>query len=111
MADESIHMTPEIGEHRTILPTPVLAIKQALCFSCFKYPDSTTSLSRCAGCKRVSYCSPACQKENWKDHKKSCKILKELNSFKGEESRGGRTWIMFRQEKVSIRDSFGGHSF
>ena len=26
----------------------------------------------CAGCKKVAYCNPACQKANWKIHKKTC---------------------------------------
>ena len=27
----------------------------------------------CAACKNICYCSPSCQKADWKNHKKSCK--------------------------------------
>ncbi|CAA7271611.1 unnamed protein product [Cyclocybe aegerita] len=29
---------------------------------------------KCSGCKTATYCSSACQKENWKHHKKECKL-------------------------------------
>ena len=34
------------------------------------------ALKRCANCRAIFYCSPACQKKNWKMHKKVCKQLK-----------------------------------
>lgn len=30
---------------------------------------------RCSGCKVAHYCSPACQKKDWKGHKLVCKEL------------------------------------
>ena len=33
-------------------------------------------LRRCSGCKRISYCSEACQKEHWKEHKPRCKAAR-----------------------------------
>ncbi|KAL6301392.1 hypothetical protein BKA93DRAFT_738905, partial [Sparassis latifolia] len=30
-------------------------------------------LKRCGACKKTYYCSPECQKEDWKQHKKDCK--------------------------------------
>jgi len=30
-------------------------------------------LLQCSGCRRAYYCSPACQKEDWKRHKSDCK--------------------------------------
>lgn len=80
------------------LPLPVLAIKQAICFSCW-HPSQ--SLSRCASCKRVSYCSSGCQKEHWKGHKRACKpILGASNLRKPPVSPTGRSWEKFRVEKV-----------
>ncbi len=32
----------------------------------------TTDLLRCARCRRVTYCSTACQRAAWPEHKKSC---------------------------------------
>jgi hypothetical protein len=30
--------------------------------------------SLCAGCRSVYYCSPECQRANWKGHKPACKV-------------------------------------
>ncbi|RYP70732.1 hypothetical protein DL771_005227 [Monosporascus sp. 5C6A] len=34
---------------------------------------SSDQLPLCAGCKQARYCTKACQKEDWKDHKLFCK--------------------------------------
>eukprot|EP01084_Bolivina_argentea_P122286 216702_1 len=47
-------------------------IQSNICCVC---SESTTQ--RCSGCKSVYYCSAKCQKQDWKMHKKQCKILKE----------------------------------
>jgi hypothetical protein len=39
------------------------------CAHCGKSP---TILKKCAGCKKVSYCGPECQKNNWSEHKPDC---------------------------------------
>ncbi|KAJ6520079.1 hypothetical protein C8R45DRAFT_953793 [Mycena sanguinolenta] len=31
------------------------------------------SLKRCSACKKIAYCGVECQKEDWKQHKKTCK--------------------------------------
>ncbi|PWW71923.1 hypothetical protein C7212DRAFT_109027, partial [Tuber magnatum] len=33
----------------------------------------TENLMRCGRCKKVEYCSGACQKVDWKEHKVGCK--------------------------------------
>lgn len=33
---------------------------------------STETTSKCAGCKKIYYCSQKCQKADWKEHKKVC---------------------------------------
>ncbi|KAL4249339.1 MYND-type zinc finger protein samB [Abortiporus biennis] len=33
----------------------------------------------CSGCKHTRYCSAECQSEDWKNHKKPCKIQQMLN--------------------------------
>ena len=40
------------------------------CQVCKSYARDT---KRCTGCYLVWYCNPACQKENWGDHKQECK--------------------------------------
>ncbi|KAJ6462370.1 hypothetical protein C8R47DRAFT_1158414 [Mycena vitilis] len=51
---------------------PPLLVRMGLaCHRCFQQED----LSRCSGCRRVSYCSTECQKMDWKLHKAMCKAL------------------------------------
>jgi len=35
-----------------------------------------TKLHMCSGCRAVWYCSPECQKQDWKDHRPVCKAAK-----------------------------------
>ena len=57
------------------------------CAKCGKWDfgaGSDVSLKRCARCLTIYYCSPACQKEHWSQHKKHCKRLKkERDAAKG----------------------------
>ncbi|KAJ7190580.1 hypothetical protein GGX14DRAFT_507204 [Mycena pura] len=46
------------------------------CYNCFK--EEEVKLSRCTGCFRVSYCTPECQKNDWKTHKPMCKALSAI---------------------------------
>lgn len=88
----------------TVLPIPILAIRQLVCISCFKIPTAAAPLSKCGACKRVSYCSAACQKQNWSEcHKKTCKILIASNKRKVRTTDEERTWEVYRQEKVRPR--------
>nr|GAT51356.1 predicted protein [Mycena chlorophos] len=40
-------------------------------------------MQRCSNCKRVFYCSPACQRDDWSAHKAECKQLKKVNEKRG----------------------------
>jgi MYND finger len=44
-------------------------------FVCHKCGKVAATMKRCTGCHLVSYCSAACQKTSWKDHKASCKAM------------------------------------
>ena len=35
--------------------------------------ESLLEVQKCSGCQRAQYCSPACQKAAWKQHKSACK--------------------------------------
>ncbi|KAF7305519.1 MYND-type domain-containing protein [Mycena chlorophos] len=47
---------------------------------------SPTPMQRCSTCKRVFYCSPECQRDDWSAHKAECKQLKRVNAH--DEKRG-----------------------
>jgi hypothetical protein len=40
------------------------------CASCGR---RATDMQRCKACKGVQYCSAACQKQDWPDHKHDCR--------------------------------------
>ncbi|KAJ7154399.1 hypothetical protein C8R43DRAFT_1066382 [Mycena crocata] len=46
------------------------------CHKCYKEED--VELSRCGGCRRISYCGTECQNADWKTHKSMCKALTSL---------------------------------
>ncbi|PAV82245.1 hypothetical protein WR25_21827 [Diploscapter pachys] len=51
----------------------------SVCSSCFKEStQAAKQVSRCSGCKVVSYCSKACQKRDWTDHKPECISLTRM---------------------------------
>ncbi|KAK3172320.1 hypothetical protein OEA41_005641 [Lepraria neglecta] len=94
MASEDPNPDSDSDPHQA----PTLALKQALCFSCW---DVSSNLSRCSACKRVSYCSAKCQKQDWnRNHKKLCKKLVALNKQKGYVPSAGRHWNDYYDEQV-----------
>lgn len=44
------------------------------CFTCHKEIEGKAS--QCSACKAVIYCSPACAKQDWPNHKQSCQNFK-----------------------------------
>ena len=53
----------------------------ASCYTCGK---RSFSMSRCGACKVATYCSPTCQKADWKVHKQDCK--NHVTRFEYEKS-------------------------
>ncbi|KAK0184854.1 hypothetical protein F5146DRAFT_938103 [Armillaria mellea] len=54
---------------------PLTANYSQACYGCFKTEGPNIKISRCARCKRVSYCGTDCQKKDWPQHKAICKAL------------------------------------
>lgn len=44
-----------------------------VCASCGKVEVDDIKLKKCTACKLVKYCSVACQKDHWKQHKRACR--------------------------------------
>jgi hypothetical protein len=61
-----LHFTPT---YSNIMPNS--------CIICSAVESPELQLQYCAGCQSASYCSKACQREDWKNqqHKKICKLL------------------------------------
>ncbi|KAJ7873967.1 hypothetical protein B0H13DRAFT_2669175 [Mycena leptocephala] len=55
---------------------PLQAVIGLACRKCYKEED--VELSRCGGCRRISYCGTECQNADWKRHKPMCKALASL---------------------------------
>ncbi|KAL6758702.1 hypothetical protein V8C86DRAFT_1434121 [Haematococcus lacustris] len=49
---------------------PAAGSEAAQC--CAQCGAANVKLSRCSRCRKVTYCSPACQKKHWKAHKAAC---------------------------------------
>ncbi|KAF6249422.1 hypothetical protein COO60DRAFT_970657 [Scenedesmus sp. NREL 46B-D3] len=57
------------------------------CGFCHKVPDKLELLLRCSRCKHAWYCSQACQRSAWPQHKQECKKLQNLQN--GAAARSG----------------------
>ncbi|KAJ7712381.1 hypothetical protein B0H16DRAFT_1813545 [Mycena metata] len=57
---------------------PLPARMGLACHKCWKETD--VQLSRCGGCRRISYCGTECRNADWKAHKPMCKDLSSLEN-------------------------------
>lgn len=71
------------------------------CESCKK--SEGVVLKQCTGCESVSYCDSTCQKTDWKNHKKSCKKLKEarINKRQTLEQEVELSWAIAQMHENS----------
>ncbi|TFK62891.1 hypothetical protein BDN72DRAFT_776554 [Pluteus cervinus] len=72
---------------------PTTAYLGLACYRCFKEQRELSGgaeLKKCSQCRRVSYCSPVCQKGDWAQHKTFCKAL-----FGFENNPGTRAITLF----------------
>lgn len=69
------------------LVLPSAPSRTTTCAHCLSRP---ASLKRCTACKSVAYCSPACQKADWKAaHKPECKVLSRAAASAGADAPDG----------------------
>jgi hypothetical protein len=73
-------------------PAPRTQATQSQKAGCLKCGAASTkagnSLLKCAKCKTVKYCSPDCQKKDWKKHKQVCKQMQDEGKQAQEETVG-----------------------
>ncbi len=65
---EAYRQKPSLHQGRVTLGPEILS-----CRTCFRDYSDTMPLQACARCGATLYCSPECQKINWKFHKQQCK--------------------------------------
>jgi splicing suppressor protein 51 len=69
---------------------PLLAHRGFFCFRCW---EPSPKMTKCAGCRRTYYCSKPCQKRDWDvQHKKHCKMLRQINAMEEGETAKSRSW-------------------
>jgi hypothetical protein len=59
--------------------------KERSCSNCFSVGGEKGKLLACSGCSTVFYCGNKCQKEDWRKHKKDCKMLGNLLKWSKDE--------------------------
>eukprot|EP00455_Lapot_gusevi_P029240 TRINITY_DN3131_c0_g1_i2.p2 TRINITY_DN3131_c0_g1~~TRINITY_DN3131_c0_g1_i2.p2 ORF type:complete len:213 (+),score=77.01 TRINITY_DN3131_c0_g1_i2:64-639(+) len=93
------------GDHHHGGPPPPPRIVCAQC-GLDKEELKLDSLSICAGCHGVFYCSVDHQRENWKAHKATCKIFKALNPNNGFQKvtsqEGDQKFVLRKKSEVSF---------
>lgn len=47
------------------------------CIKCHKEVKNKSQRSYCGHCRRVCYCSQACQSQDWENHQRVCKLVQE----------------------------------
>jgi hypothetical protein len=68
---DAIHVaTPRISTEN---PSSSLSVDLRVCSLCGK-----SSGKRCNRCHKASYCSPTCQRQDWKKHKIHCMKIEKL---------------------------------
>jgi hypothetical protein len=63
----------EACDRFAIYIAPLMKKEHVLCFACKKNGE----LMSCAGCTSALYCSQACQKTDWENHKPFCKAIQK----------------------------------
>jgi hypothetical protein len=82
------HATPDLIDRRiaeiiegngatSTSTTDRACLDLSICSTCNKTSTVETPLNLCGGCKKIRYCSQACQKKDWREHKKKCKLKAE----------------------------------
>ncbi|KAI0041117.1 hypothetical protein FA95DRAFT_1565725 [Auriscalpium vulgare] len=93
------------------------------CQTCNKTEGAETKHSRCSRCRAVFYCSPTCQRNDWKHHKPTCtKTLQTagpeapvmavpMKVYGQTDAPGGRNRVQMMQDLTPWAQSHNGDTF
>ena len=87
---------------------PLQARRGSLCFRCWM---PSQKLTKCSGCRRIYYCSKACQKLDWNlQHKKHCKLLRQTNAVEEKATARSRSWSTYQESLYEMTKFVACHS-
>ncbi|KAJ7444359.1 hypothetical protein FB451DRAFT_1038671, partial [Mycena latifolia] len=69
-------MKPDVWDWANSNANVQLCVRR-ICSGCEAAESAVAAFKRCAGCHLVSYCSSACQRADWPNHKQLCRQHKE----------------------------------
>jgi hypothetical protein len=103
-------------EATTCTPRPALLRcrnTNLFCVQCHLSEEDAPNqkLLRCSRCKLVYYCTPECQKEHFKAHKKDCKILHTINNGSHAPSIAKGNFILEMGYKYTDTMEHGAHIY
>lgn len=84
-------------------------VKKSHCFNCTKTFEELglEKISTCSNCRRAFYCDKYCQKNNWKEHKKYCKLLASQRELLDEMKADTNTPKLFiDHERKLVNNNF-----
>ena len=76
-------------DHKSVCKKTMTKKTSIVCNGCSKAEVGEKLFECCSSCKSVRYCSKACQKSKWKEHKVLCNAITSLS--KSDQS--GNTYI------------------
>ncbi|XP_011865162.1 PREDICTED: uncharacterized protein LOC105560561 [Vollenhovia emeryi] len=71
-----------------------------MCHVCKRFGDDVP-LTRCSGCKLISYCSPEHHQQHWEQHKSLCNAVQDVMPTCSMENRGS-TFLERAQTKLTV---------
>ena len=86
-ADDGAEVISNMPTHSQVPPntsevqTPEIPPSNPGCFVCGKLEP----VKKCGKCRKVQYCSPECQKADWKMHKEICNKKTNISEEEGDE--------------------------
>ncbi|KAF7325124.1 hypothetical protein MKEN_00555900 [Mycena kentingensis (nom. inval.)] len=82
--DRTFYDVPACFQCGAEAPSPASESESASASPSGTAATSPATLSRCSACAFATYCSAACQKRNWREHKEQCASIKAIRPLDPE---------------------------